>query len=144
LKLDQPVKDPTTMSAEELIAELGDITRKLLEYGARIPKELMLFVKNLIFLNSATATLAPDVDILAEITQVYLYFAQHHGEQIMRDTGVDPTHAAIALEAARAGLGWRGEVDSLTFRELQQRGQTILRRMQERERPRRRRGSDAS
>jgi hypothetical protein len=35
-------------------------------------------------------------------------------------------------------------VESLTFRDLQDRRQTILRRMQERERPRRRRGSDAS
>ena len=144
LKLDQPVKDPTTMSAEELIRELGDITQKLLGYGARIPKELMLFVKNLIFLNSATATLAPDVDILAEITQVYLYFAQHHGEQIMRDIGVDPTQTAIDIDAVKAGFGLPADVDSLTFRELQERRQTILQRMQERERPRRRRGSDAS
>jgi ubiquinone biosynthesis protein len=144
LKLDQPVKDPTTMSAEELIGELGDITQKLLGYGARIPKEVMLFVKNLIFLNSATATLAPDVDILAEITQVYLYFAQHHGEQIMRDIGIDPTAAAIDIDAVKAGFGLPADVDSLTFRELQERRQTILRRMQDRERPRRRRGSDAS
>src|SRR5439155_126701 len=87
LKLDQPVKDPTTMSAEELIGELSDITQKLLGYGARIPKELMLFVKNLLFLNSATATLAPDIDILAQITQVYLYFAQRYVERIVHILG---------------------------------------------------------
>jgi len=144
LKLDQPVKDPTTMSAEELIGELGDITQKLLGYGAHIPKELMLFVKNLIFLNGATATLAPDLDILAEITQVYLYFAQHHGERIMREIGIDPGSTGVDIDAVKAGFGLPADVDSLTFRDLQERRQTILRRMQERERPRRRRGSDAS
>jgi len=143
LKLDQPVKDPTTMSAEELIGELSDITQKLLGYGARIPKELMLFVKNLIFLNGATATLAPDLDILAEITQVYLYFAQHHGERIMREIGIDPTQTGVDIEAVKAGFGLPADVDSLTFRDLQERRQTILRRMQDR--PRRRRGGgDAS
>jgi ubiquinone biosynthesis protein len=144
LKLDQPVKDPTTMSAEELIGELSDITQKLLGYGARIPKELMLFVKNLLFLNSATATLAPDIDILAQITQVYLYFAQRYGERIVREIGIDPTETGVDMDAVKAGFGLPAEVDSLTFRDLQERRQTILRRMQERERPRRRRGSDAS
>jgi ubiquinone biosynthesis protein len=143
LRLDQPVKDPTKMSAEELIGELSDITQRLLGYGARIPKELMLFVKNLMFLNSATATLAPDLDILAEITNVYLYFAQRHGERIMREIGVDPTRTGVDLDAVKAGFGLPSEVEHLTFRDLQARRQTILRRMQER--PRRRRGgSDAS
>ncbi len=137
LRLDQPIKDPTTMSAEELIGELSEMTKKLLGYGARIPKELMLFVKNLLFLNSATATLAPDIDILAEITQVYLYFAQRYGERIVREIGIDPTEVGVDMDAVKAGLGLPAEVEHLTFRDLQERRQTILRRMQERERPRR-------
>src|SRR5256885_428080 len=144
LRLDEPVTDPTTMSAEELIGELSDITQKLLGYGARIPKELMLFVKNLLFLNSATATLAPDIDILAQITQVSLYFAQRYGERIVREIGIDPTEPGVDMDAVKAGFGLPAEVEHLTFRDLQDRRQTILRRMQERERPRRRRGSDAS
>jgi ubiquinone biosynthesis protein len=144
LHLDEPMKDPTTMSAEELIGELSEITKKLLGYGARIPKELMLFVKNLLFLNSATATLAPDVDILAEITAVYMYFAQRHGERIVRELGIDPSQTGVDMDAVKAGFGLPAEVEQLTFRDLQARRQTILRRMQERERPRRRRRSDAS
>lgn len=42
LGLDQPVKDPTTMTPDELVNELRDVTRALLGYGARLPKELML------------------------------------------------------------------------------------------------------
>jgi hypothetical protein len=44
----------------------------------------------------------------------------------------------------KAGFGLPAEVEHLTFRDLQARRQTILRRMQERERPRRRRRSDVS
>jgi ubiquinone biosynthesis protein len=138
LGLDGPVKDPTRMSADELVAELSDLTKKLLGYGARAPKELMLFVKNLMFLNAATATLAPDVDILGEIAHVYAYFTEHHGDRIVRDIGFDPTRATLDLDAVKAGFGLSAEIDRLTFRELQERRQIILRRMQERPRGRRR------
>ena len=38
LDLDGPVKDPTQMSADELVRELRDLTKKLLGYGARVPE----------------------------------------------------------------------------------------------------------
>ena len=44
------------------------MTKRLLAYGARFPKVLMLFVKDLLFLDGALATLAPDVDLFAEVT----------------------------------------------------------------------------
>lgn len=137
LHLDQPVHDPTQMSAEELIKELSEITKKLLGYGARVPKELMLLVKNLMFLNGATATLAPDLDILAEITHVYVYFAERHGDRIVQEIGIDPSKAGVDLDAVKAGFGLPADMEHLTFSELQERRQTIIRRMQAR--PRRRR-----
>lgn len=138
LGLDRPVKDPTTMSADELVAELSDLTKKLLGYGARAPKELMLLLKNLMFLNAATATLAPDVDILGEIANIYAYFTEHHGARIVRDIGFDPARASLDLDAVKAGFGLPAETEELTFRDLQARRQTILSRMQERPRRRRR------
>src|SRR5947207_10337887 len=38
LDLDGPVKDPAQMSADELVREMREITKKLLGYGARAPK----------------------------------------------------------------------------------------------------------
>ena len=90
LELDGPVKDPTKMSADELTNELRDLTKKLLGYGARAPKQLMLFVKNMVFLDGATVTLAPDLDILAEILHVFMYFQEHHGELLAAELGWDP------------------------------------------------------
>ncbi|MDQ4091412.1 MAG: AarF/UbiB family protein, partial [Actinomycetota bacterium] len=131
LGLDQPVKDPTTMTPDELVAELREITRALLGYGARLPKELMLFVKDALFLNGAIAVLAPDVDLFAEITHVATYLATHHGARIAGEVGVDPRSMEVDLDGMRAAIGLTPDVKTLTFRDLQDRRDTILRRMGE-------------
>jgi ubiquinone biosynthesis protein len=131
LELDKPVKDPTQMSADELVLEMQELVKKLLAYGARAPKDLMLFVKNLMFLNAATATLAPDLDLLGEIAHVHAYFLQTHGERLVRELGMDPTQATVDVDAVKASLLVPPEVESLTFRDLQERRRTILKRMGE-------------
>ena len=132
LGLDQPVVDPTSLTADELVREMRELVTKLLAYGASTPKDLVLFVKNLMFLNAATATLAPDLDLLAEVQAVYVYFAQTHGERIVRELGIDPTATDVDLDAVKAGLLVPPEVEHLTFRDLQERRQLILKRMGER------------
>ena len=104
LDLDGPVKDPTQMSADELMGEMREVTKKLLGYGARAPKELMLFVKNMMFLNGATAILAPDLDMLQQMMSIYMYFARDARRAIMREVGIDASQFAApdpdALKAA--------------------------------------------
>jgi ubiquinone biosynthesis protein len=131
LELDQPVKDPIQASAGELVDQMQDLVKKLLGYGARAPKELMLFVKNLMFLNAATAALAPDLDLLGEIAHIHAHFLEHHGEQLARELGMDPRDAAVDLDAVKASFLVPPEVERLTFRDLQERRRTILRRMGE-------------
>ena len=131
LDLDGPVKDPGQMSADELVREMRDITKKLLGYGARCPKELMLFVRNMMFLNGATAILAPDLDMLQQMVSIYMYFAQTHGEQIMREVGVDAKFATPDPDALRATFMVDPSVETLTFRDLQERRQEIRRKMQQ-------------
>ncbi len=132
LGLDGPVKDPTAMSADELVSELRELTKKLLGYGARAPKELMLFVKNMMFLDGATANLAPDLDILGEVAHVYMYFQEHYGEQIAVQLGMDPTERIdFDLEAVKAGFGIGPEWgDTLTYAQVRERRETIRKRMQ--------------
>jgi ubiquinone biosynthesis protein len=121
LELDGPVKDPTQMSADVLMDEMRDVTKKLLAHGARVPKELMLFVKNTMFLNSATAVLAPDLDMIQQMMQIYAYFASTHGERILREVGIDAAQAQPDESAVRAAFLVGDEVESLTFRDLQAR-----------------------
>ncbi len=135
LGLDQPVRDPTTMSAEELIGELRTVSSSLLAYGARLPKELMLFVKDLLFLNGAMATMAPDVDILGEVVAITTYFADRHGDRIARDIGSDAVRLPVDLDGVRAALGFDRPVERVTYRELQARREVILRRMGSRRHP---------
>jgi ubiquinone biosynthesis protein len=138
LGLDRPPIDPTTLSADEMVDELREVTKALLGYGARMPKELMLFVKDILFLNGAMATMAPDVDILGEILAVVTYFNEHHGEQIARDVGIELARTPIDLEGYRAAMGFADEADAITFQDLQERRELIRRRLQQRNEGRRR------
>ena len=131
LELDGPVKDPTKMSADELTSELRDLTKKLLGYGARAPKQLMLFVKNMVFLDGATVTLAPDLDILAEILHVFMYFQEHHGERLAAELGLDPDHRfELDMGSVRGAMGIADEIDSLTYADVKARRDLIAQRMQ--------------
>ena len=132
LGLDRPAVDPTTLTADEMVDELRDVTKALLAYGARLPKELMLFIKDILFLNGAMATMAPDVDILGEILAVVSYFTQQHGEQIAREIGADLVESPIDLDGYRAALGFPDETEPITFRDLQDRRELIRRRLEQR------------
>src|SRR4029079_12876300 len=97
LGLDRTI-DPTTLSADELVNELQDLTKKLLGYGARAPKELMLFVKNMMFLDGAIARLAPDLDILKEVERVHIEIAARPGLRLPGDLRSRPAkNAPLAL-----------------------------------------------
>ena len=142
LGLDGPPVDPTTMSPEELTAIIRDTTKSLLGYGARMPKELMLFVKNMLFLDGAMATMAPNVDVLGEIVKILTYFHERHGERIARESGFLPgSLPGVEMAGIRASFGLSEDVEHLTHRELQERRELIRRRLEGRQRRRRRRGS---
>ena len=129
LRLDQAPVDPTTLSAEELVGEVQRIVKALLGYGAHMPKELMLYVKNLVFLDGAIARLAPDLDLLGEITNISLYFMKHHGERFARELGIDAQAVDLDLGGVKAGLGVDVSTERLTYRDLQARRELIGKRM---------------
>jgi ubiquinone biosynthesis protein len=128
------------MSADALMDEMRDVTKKLLAHGARVPKELMLFVKNTMFLNSATAVLAPDLDMIQQMMQIYMYFASTHGDRILREVGIDASQAQPDESAVRAAFLVGDEVDTLTFRDLQARRDTVKSKLSRRRRRGRRVG----
>ncbi|MEY2476048.1 MAG: ubiquinone biosynthesis protein [Actinomycetota bacterium] len=131
LNLDKPIKDPTQMSADELMGEIRDLTKALLGYGARMPKELMLFVKDMIFTTSTALTMAPDADIFEEIIKISTYFATTHGDRIARDIGIDPREVELDLDGVRASMGIADGRESLTMKELEERRALIRQRMEQ-------------
>ena len=133
LGLDKPVVDPTTMEADELVNEIQRTIKALLGIGARLPKELMLFIKNMVFLDGAIATLAPDLDIIAEIGAVSMHFATVHGERLAGELGLDPGSYELDLSGVRASFGYEaGTEGAVTYRDLQARRDIIRARLQKR------------
>jgi ubiquinone biosynthesis protein len=132
LGLDRPPLDPMQMSVEQLTNEMRELTKRLLGYGARMPKELMLFVKDLLFLDGAMATMAPDVDLIGEIMKVVIYFHEHHGERIAREIGVPfESEPVVDVDAMRAAFGFTGDPGPVTHSELQRRREIIRGRFEE-------------
>ena len=131
LRLDQPTVDPTTLSGEELVAEVQRVVKALLGYGAKLPKELMLYVKNMVFLDGAMARLAPDLDLLGEIARISFMFAERHGERLGRELGIDHQAVEINMDGVKASLGVDNSVERLTYRELQARRDLIQKRMRD-------------
>jgi ubiquinone biosynthesis protein len=131
LKIDQPVRDATKMSGEEIASEIQQILKVLLKTGARLPKPLMLYAKDMLFFDGAVAELAPDLNIFEEVARIYAYFVQHHGPTIAAQIGFDPGQTSLDLTGMKASLGLKDDVESLTHRELQERRRTIARKLEQ-------------
>jgi ubiquinone biosynthesis protein len=129
LGVDQPVKDPTQMDAHELVEEIRNIVKSLVAYGAKAPKELMLFVKNLLFLDGSIAMHAPDLDLISETFQVASYMATTHGARLAAEAGTDP-NKDIDLDGFKASFGLDSDVETLTYADLQERRKIIRQRLE--------------
>lgn len=130
LGLDKPLQDPTQMSVDDLVGELQRLIKALLGYGARLPKPLMLFVKNMLFMDGAILLHAPEIDLLNEVIAISSYFTETHGERLAQEAGIDPAALQVDLDGIKQSLGF-GEVDALSYRDLQSRRDLIRRRFRE-------------
>lgn len=80
--------DPTILSREgamtvdKLGTALGAIIRVLASNGFTLPKELVLFFKNLLYLNGFAATLAPDTNLFDQIAPTFGYFMSKYPNEL--------------------------------------------------------------
>ena len=133
LRLDEQLIDPTTLTQEQLVNDLQRVIKALLGMGARLPKILMLYVKNLVFLDGAMATLAPDLDLIAEIATLSTYLAVTHGERFAAEVGGNAMDFQIDAEAIQRNTG----IDltdgaGLTYSDLRERRDIIRQRLDRR------------
>ncbi len=132
LGLDGPPIDPTQLAPDQLVNELQRVVKALLAYGARMPKPLMLYVKNLIFIDGATANLAPELDLFGAITEVATHFATAHGSTIAAQLGMQQQTWDLDLDGVKAGFGIDPATTShFTYAELKQRRELIRKRLGE-------------
>ena len=129
LGLDKAPLDPTALTPDELIEELQKFVKLLLGYGARLPKELMLFVKNLMFVDAAIGTLAPDLDLFGEVTAIATYFAQNHGQRLASEMGKAGQAIEVDLTSFKDSIGIDRSTESVTYNDLKERRELIQKRM---------------
>ncbi len=63
---------------------MARVIRVFASHGARVPKDLVLFLKNLIYLGEAVQALNPDVDLRSEVGTLYEYFLSKYSEELRR------------------------------------------------------------
>jgi ubiquinone biosynthesis protein len=65
-----------------VVAQLGELMetmiRSMVRYRVRIPRELVLLSKQMLYLEGAAHTLAPDIDLLEEQTLIYTALMQKY------------------------------------------------------------------
>ena len=133
LGLDKAPVDPTTLSQDQLVSEIQRIIKALMGMGARLPKILMLYVKNLVFLDGAIAVLAPDLDLVAEVAALSTGLATTHGDRFAAELGVSADGFAVDETAIRASFGIVDDsTEPVTYSELRKRRETIRKRLDRR------------
>lgn len=77
--LDRPLSQ---LDFSALAAQVARAVRLLAEHRFRQPVELLLFTKNLLYLNGLCTTFAPDINLLGEIAPIFLYFQAKYPKEI--------------------------------------------------------------
>ena len=107
------------VSPEDLALQLRETMSRLVAHGAKLPKEMYLYLKGMVYLGGAISTLAADIDIFAEMAHIYEVFTTTHAahlEDIDIDLAALPDAAAITdLMRQQTGV----DAESLTLRDMQ-------------------------
>jgi len=110
LGLDNGPVDPSTLAPEALAAEAAKVAKTLLGAGARLPKALMLWGKNLAFLDSAVGRLCPDRDMVGLIVSSLTTFTARHGAALassaLGTVQIERGVVASSLAAGEGELTW--------------------------------------
>jgi ubiquinone biosynthesis protein len=80
--LEEQRPHPDVVTHEQIVEGMGAVMRILVAHGFRLPKELVLFFKNLLYLNGLAATLAPDLNLLGEVDPIFQYFAAKYEQEM--------------------------------------------------------------
>jgi ubiquinone biosynthesis protein len=94
------------------------VTKAMIAHGLRIPKVVVLYLKDVMFVDAAIGSLAPDLNLLAEFTFISAYFASTYGTQIAEQLGIDPALATFDPEALLTAVGMDPTQESLTPRQI--------------------------
>jgi ubiquinone biosynthesis protein len=78
------VRADGSVTFERLAATVGRMLRILAAHGFRMPKDLVLFFKNLLYLGDLAGAVAPEMDLFAEITQILSALGRERETELRR------------------------------------------------------------
>ena len=87
------------VSSEEMARQMQQTVKRLISHGARLPKELFLFMKSFLYLSGAIARVAADVDMAAETAELFTRLTTTHSgafEAIGADLSLVPDTETLA------------------------------------------------
>jgi ubiquinone biosynthesis protein len=112
-------QNPNDLSPEAMALQMRETMNRLVAHGAKLPKELFLYVKGMVYLGGSITDLAADVDLFAEVAHIYgLFLTTHLGQ--LQSLDLDLTampDAAGITDLMRQQVGV--DAETLTFREMQ-------------------------
>lgn len=72
------------LSVEGLGPAIVSIVKVLARHDFRLPTELILFFKNLLYLNGFASTVTPETNLFDQIPRAFTYFLQRHQAELTR------------------------------------------------------------
>lgn len=129
LQLDRVDFDPLQLTEEQFVSEFQRLLKELLASGARIPKELMLFVKNFAYLASFVQKIDPDMDLLEEFSTISSGFLTKHGFRVSAELGLGTNDLQVSQASFRRAAGIKDDVEELTWRDLTKRRDAMAGRL---------------
>ena len=120
LQLDELMAmDPNDLSPEALGLQMRETMHRLVTHGAKLPKEMFLYIKGLVYLNGAISAVGADVDMFEEMAHLYELFTTTHVDVLAEIVDVSSLPGQEALtDFMRRQMGVRG--DAVTYQELQE------------------------
>jgi ubiquinone biosynthesis protein len=120
LNIDELMKrSPGEVTMQDQALEMREILRRLVESGGKLPKELFLYMKGMVYLSGAIARVAADIDMSAEIAHIFTVFTTQHSTELIAadlDISAMPDGDEVASRM-RQQMGFEGE--TMTFRDMQ-------------------------
>jgi ubiquinone biosynthesis protein len=110
-------QDTADLTPDEMALQMREMLHRLVEHGAKLPKDLFLFMKGMVYLNGAISSLAADIDMFAELAHIHEQFLDTRRDEI--GTVVDFNSLPDGNELIERLRRQQGVADSATLAELQ-------------------------
>ena len=111
--------DASELSPDDMAKQMRETMNRLVAHGARLPKELFLYMKGMVYLTGAITAVAADVDIFGEIGYLYEVIQARNGDHLAGLGYTELPDSGVVADQMRRQIGVGDDVSEMTLREMQ-------------------------